>query len=137
MSTLRNNILAAIETVLATATADVHPDYEMVGTNVSAGIIYGEWTDDSETNNLLDKHSLSIPMGFFARGPTARADADALQDEVQGLLMADPSFGGLVRRFKPGPVRGRMDGTGNRTALVSQTFTAEFFTEAGSQTAAA
>lgn len=136
MSTIRSQILAAVEAVLATATADMHPDYELVGSNVASGIIYGDWTDDPETNNLLDKHRLSIPMGFFARGATARADADALQDEVLGLLMADQSFGGLVRSFKPGPVRGRMDGTGDRTALVSQTFTAEFFTEAGSQTAA-
>lgn len=136
MSTIRSQILTAFEAVLATASVDVHPDYEAVGTNVTAGIIYGEWTDEPETNNLLDKHTLDIPMGFFARGATARADADALQDEVLGLLMADPSFGGLVRRFKPGPVRGRMDGTGDRTALVSQNFKAEFFTEAGSQAAA-
>lgn len=134
MSTIRSQILSAIEAVLATASVDVHPDYEAVGTNIVSGIIYGDWTDVPETNNLLDRHSLVIPLGFFARGTSARATADALQDEVLGLLMADKSFGGLVSRFKAGPVSGRMDGAGDRTAQVTQTFTAEFLTSTGSQT---
>lgn len=137
MSTIRSQVLAAIETVLAAASADVHPDYDALGAEVGSGIIFGEWEEDTETNNMLDRHTLSLPMGFFARGATAEAVADALQAEVHGLLMADSSFGGLVRKFRAGPVRGRKDGTGGKTVKLSQSFTAEFLTVSGSLAVAA
>ena len=137
MSTIREQVMAAVEAVLASASVDVHPDWEGVDKGVQSGIIAGDFLDRAETNNLLDKHTLELPMGFFARGDTARAVADALQDEVFGLLMADPSFGGLVKRFTAGPVQGRNEATGGRSCLLSQTYTAEFFTQAGSQSAPA
>jgi hypothetical protein len=137
MSTIRKQVIDAIDAVLATASSGVHPDWERVDKDVASGILFGEWEDAAETNNLLDKHTLTLPMGFFARGDNAESVADALQDEVLGLLMADPSFGGLVKRFIAGPVRGRQEATGGESALLSQNFTAEFFTQAGSQTAPA
>jgi hypothetical protein len=137
MSTIREQVIAAVEAILATASADVHPDWEAVDKGVQSGIIAGDFLDRAETNNLLDKHTLEMPMGFFARGNTARSVADALQDEVFGLLMVDPSFGGLVKTFKAGPVQGRNEATGGRSCFLTQTYTAEFFTQAGSQTAPA
>lgn len=135
MSTLREQILIAVETVLATASVGVHPDWESVDKDVESGIVFGAFVDSSTTNNLMDKHSLAMPMGFFARGDNARGIADGVQDEVFQLMQADPSFGGLVKRLIAGPVQGSNEATGGESALLSQTYTAEFFTEAGSQTA--
>lgn len=137
MSTIREQVLVAFETVLATASVGVHPDWESVPKEAESGIIFGAFLDTSTTNNMVDKHSLAMPMGFFGRGDNARSDADAVQDEVHQLLHADPSFGGLVKRLIPGPVQGGNDATGGHGVLLSQTYTAEFFTEAGSQTAPA
>jgi hypothetical protein len=137
MSTIREQILVAIEAVLATASVDVHPDWESVEKDVESGIIFGAFLDTSSSNNMIDKHSLAMPMGFFGRGENARSAADAIQNEVFQLLHADPSFGSLVKRLIPGPVQGGNEATGGHGVLLSQTYTAEFFTEAGSQTAPA
>jgi hypothetical protein len=133
-TTIREQILARVEQVLATASATVYAEYEQVPKDAAKGIIAGDFIDDPETNNMIDKHTLDMPMGFFARGATARTVADALQDEVLGKLMNDTTLKGLVRTFKAGPVRGRGEGTGGKSSLISQTFTAIYFTEAGSQT---
>lgn len=133
MSTIRSQIIAAVDTVLATASSPVFPEYDPVEQSVASGIIFGDWLDKSETNNMLDKHALELPMGFFARGATADAVADALQDEVVGALQASAELKALINRLIPGPVRGRRDGSGKRTTMLSQTLMLEFMTQRGSQ----
>lgn len=136
MSTLRDQILTAIEARLALASADVYPDDDALDESVSSAILYGAWRDDAETNNLVDLHRLTIPMAFFARGATARNVADALHAEVNDLLMADRSFGGLVKKFELGPCTGRTSPVGSNSVQLQQSFAAEYLTARGSLTAA-
>jgi hypothetical protein len=137
MSTIRFQIVAAIEAVLAAASAPVFPDYDSVEAGEDKGIIAGDWSDQYESNNLIDAHKLEFPLGFFARGASCDAVVDELQDEVIAALKSNAALKALIKRLKPGPVKGRRDGTGKVTAMLSQTVTIEFFTQAGSQTAPA
>jgi hypothetical protein len=137
MSTIRAQILAAVDTALASASADVYQDYDAAGADVAGGILFGDWHDVTEEVGMVDAHTLTLPLGVFARGATADADADALHAEVVGLLMADRSFGGLVRKLDAGPVSGRRDATGGKNVQISQTFTLRYMTERGSLTVAA
>jgi len=134
MSTIREQVLVRIEALLATASVGVYPDWEKVGKDIPSGIIFGDFVDASTEGNTMDKHSLSMPMGFFARGDNDRATADAIQDEVYLLLKNDSILAGLVKRLIPGPVQGGGSATGGNAAMLSQTYTAEFFTESGTQT---
>jgi hypothetical protein len=135
MSTIRSQILSAVTTKLNESATDVFSNLDdALGKEVTKAIIAGRWTDVTEEVGMLDKHTLTLPTGVFARGAAADADADALNAEVYGLMVVDRSFGGLVKKLSAGPASGDGDAEGGKTVRISQAYTLEYWTQRGSLT---
>ena len=138
MSTLRYQVMQAVATALSSASASKFEQLDdALASSAVPALIYGWRSDEVEDMGMLDKHMLTIAVQAYTRGASADSGADTLIGQAYGLLTADRSLGGKVKRMNIGPAERESTQEGGKGVLITQFLTLEYLAERGSLTVAA